>query len=195
MTVAATLMSLEEYFTYDDGTDTLYELENGKLRVMPTESDLNRRIATFLLAYFLQAGLRSEYLTMKTEVVVSGMRATVRLPDLMVLSENLATMLKGAARSLITLDMPAPPFVVEVVSPGKRNIDRDYRYKHSQYEARGIGEYWIVDPIAQQVTVLVLVEGLYEAMTFEGDVEITSPLLAELQPGQMLRAAQVLKVE
>jgi Uma2 family endonuclease len=52
--------------------------------------------------------------------------------------------------------MPPPRLVVEVVSPGKTNIDRDYRYKRSQYQARGIAEYWIVDPITQRVTVLTL---------------------------------------
>jgi Uma2 family endonuclease len=185
-------MSLEDFFAYDDGTDTRYELENGELIAMPTESELNRRIAMFLLAYLLQAGLLPQYLTMKTEVTVLGSRATVRLPDLMVLSEELAIALENAPRSTVTIDMPPPRLVVEVVSPGKKNIDRDYRYKRSQYEARGIAEYWIVDPMAQRVTVLTLVEGLYEAETFEGAAAIVSTLLAELTPAKGLTAAQVL---
>jgi Uma2 family endonuclease len=45
-----------------------------------------------------------------------------------------------------------------VVSPGKANEDRDYRYKRSEYAARGIAEYWIVDPAQARVTVLTLVE-------------------------------------
>ena len=94
MTVAATLMSLDDFFAYDDGTDTRYEPENGELIAMPTESELNRRIAMALLAYFLQAGLLPQYLTMKTEVTVLGARATVRLPDLMVLSDELAIALQ-----------------------------------------------------------------------------------------------------
>ncbi|AFY31467.1 hypothetical protein Cal7507_0989 [Calothrix sp. PCC 7507] len=32
----------------------------------------------------------------------------------------------------ITPDMPYPALVVEVVSPGKVNEDRDYRYKRSE---------------------------------------------------------------
>ena len=192
MTVAMTRMSLEEFFAYDDGTDTLYELENGELLVMSPESELNRRIATFLLAYFVQVGILPQYLTMKTEVV-SGARATVRLPDLMVLSEELATVLEGATRPTVTLEMPPPRLVVEVVLPGKEAIDRDYRYKRSQYEARGIAEYWIVDPMAQRVTVLTLVEGLYEAATFEGEAIVTSAVLAEFAPTTTLTVAQILQ--
>ncbi|MBE9159092.1 Uma2 family endonuclease [Nodosilinea sp. LEGE 06152] len=185
-------MSLDDFFAYDDGTDTRYELENGELVVMPPESDRNQRIASILFAYFLQAGIGPECLRMKTEVTVLGARATVRLPDLMVLSDELAIALENAPRSTVTIDMPPPRVVVEVVSPGKKNIDRDYRYKRSQYEARGIAEYWIVDPILQKVTVLTLVEGLYETAIFEGEADITSTLLTELAPAKRLTAAQLL---
>lgn len=39
MTAATTLLSLEEYLAYDDGTDNRYELLDGKLIKMPPESD------------------------------------------------------------------------------------------------------------------------------------------------------------
>ncbi|MEQ9369960.1 MAG: Uma2 family endonuclease [Coleofasciculus chthonoplastes F3-SA18-01] len=111
---------------------------------------------------------------------MSGSRATTRLPDLMVLSEELATALEGASRSTIMIDMPPPQLVVEVVSPGRENADRDYRYKRSEYAARGIAEYWIVDPIQQRVTVLEWVEGLYEERVFQGNQRIISPMLPDL---------------
>jgi Uma2 family endonuclease len=54
MTVAiAKKMTFEEFLEYNDGTDTLYELENGKLISVSSESDINQRIAMFLIAYFL----------------------------------------------------------------------------------------------------------------------------------------------
>ncbi len=35
-------MTLAEFLAYDDGTDAVYELENGELRRMPTdESEIN----------------------------------------------------------------------------------------------------------------------------------------------------------
>jgi Uma2 family endonuclease len=180
MTIASQKMTLEEYLNYDDGTDTRYELVNGELVVMPPESELNRRIATFLFACFLQQGIPPYRLTMKTELVVSGSRATTRFPDLMVLSEELATALEGASRSTVMIDMPPPPLVVEVVSPGNKGIDRDYRYKRSEYAARGIAEYWIVDPMQGRVTVLEWVEGLYEEQVFQGNERIVSPMLPDL---------------
>ena len=36
---AITLLTLEEYLAYDDGTDNRYELVDGKLTVMLPESD------------------------------------------------------------------------------------------------------------------------------------------------------------
>lgn len=195
MTIAALSMSLEDFFAYTEETDTLYELENGEPIAMPPESDLNLRIASFLFAYFLRQGVPHDRLRMKTEIAVSGSRVTVRLPDLMLLSEACAAALAEASRSTITMEMPPPRLVVEVVSPGKQNIDRDYRYKRSQYQARAIAEYWIVDPMAQRVTVLVLLEGLYEEARFEGDAVIRSPLLTELVTEGGLTAKQVLKAE
>jgi Uma2 family endonuclease len=187
MTVTSLKMTLEEFLNYDDGTDALYELENGELIVMPAESELNRRIAMFLVAYFLKRGISSDRLTMKTEVAVSGARVSVRVPDLIVLSEEGAIALEGANRSIVLMDMPPPLLVVEVVSPNQEN--RDYRYKRSEYAARGIAEYWIVDPMQQRVTVLEWVEGFYEEQVYVGDAQIVSPLLG----GSELMAAQVLQ--
>ncbi|NJL84373.1 MAG: Uma2 family endonuclease, partial [Chloroflexaceae bacterium] len=78
------------------------------------------------------------------------------------------------------------------VSPGKQNLDRDYRYKRSQYEARGIQEYWIIDSIQAKMTVFTLFEGLYEEAVFTGDQAIASMLLQESGQITPLTAAQVL---
>jgi Uma2 family endonuclease len=188
--------SLEDFLNYDDGSDRLYELEDGQLRPMPSESELNRRIATFLLVYFAQLGIPISCLSLKTELEVSSFGANVRIPDLMVFSEALGLAMAGAKRSIVLLDMPPPQLVVEVVSPGKENEVRDYDHKRTQYQARGIEEYWIVDPIKDQVTVLRLNEGLCEETVLTGDQPLKSPLvtsLLELTGGTMLTVAQVLK--
>lgn len=187
MTTTTQKMTLEEFLAYDDGTDNLYELENGELIWMPSESEINRRIAMFLLIYFSQQGIPSYRLSMKTEIAVSGARVSVRLPDLLVLSEELATILEGATRSIVLMDMPPPLLAVELVSPNQAK--RDYRYKRSEYAARGIAEYWIVDPLQQQVTILELVEGFYEEKVYQGGDRIHSPLFSQID----LTAAQVLQ--
>ena len=187
MTIAAPKMTFDEFLTYEDGTDRWYELENGELIAMPAESEINRRIAMFLVATLLRLGIAVDRLSLKTEIAVSSTRVSVRVPDLVVFSEEGVTALEGASRSLVLLDMPPPLLVVEVVSPGQEN--RDYRYKRSEYAARGIAEYWIVDPMQQQVTVLEWVEGLYEEKVYVGNERMLSPLLSELE----LTAVQVLQ--
>ena len=186
----STTMTLAEYLEYDDGTDTRHELVNGELIVMPPESNLNQRIASLLLVYFAQKSIPFYRLNIGTEIVTMGSRATTRLPDLLVFSEELAAVLEGATRSTITLDMPPPQLVVEVVSPGKENQDRDYRYKRSEYAARGIAEYWIVDPQQQKITILEWVSGLYEERIFVGDGALISPTFGplELVAEKLLRA-------
>ncbi|MGF1478115.1 MAG: Uma2 family endonuclease [Cyanophyceae cyanobacterium] len=184
------LMTLEEYLDYDDGTDTRYELVNGELRQVPTESDINVLIAVALLVQFSRF-LPPTRLRHKTEIAVSGYRVTTRIPDLTVLSEELAQALAQAKRSVVMPDMPPPELVVEVVSPGRENQERDYRYKRSEYAARGIQEYWIIDPQQARVTVLTLVSGMYEEAVFAGDHVIASLVLPELD----LTATQVLQPE
>ena len=121
MTTTTAKMTFEDFLNYDDGSDYLYELENGELIKMLSESELNRRVAMFLVAYFLQLGIPSYRLTMKSEIAVSGLSVSVRIPDLVLLSEELADMMKGSRRSLILMEMPPPQLVVEVVSPNQEN--------------------------------------------------------------------------
>ncbi len=178
-------MTLEEFLVYDDATETLHEFEDGEIILMASESEINRRIASFLFACFLQQGVPSYRLSMKTEIITTGSR--MRIPDLVLFSEELAAVMKNATRSIVLPEMPAPSLVVEVVSPNQS--DRDYRYKRSEYAARGIAEYWIVDPLVAKVTILEWVEGFYEEKSYEGEQVINSILFPELK----LTAAQVLE--
>ena len=113
MTVAtAKKMTFEEFLDYDDGTDALYELENGELIAVSSESDINQRIAIFLLAYFLKSGVPFYRFRMKAEVAVNSRQVGVRVPDLVMYSEELARVMEGAKRSLILMDMPPPLLVI-----------------------------------------------------------------------------------
>jgi Uma2 family endonuclease len=173
MVVTTKLMSIEEYLNYDDGTDTICELVNGELIPMPPESNQNQQVSISLLAYFLRLGISPQLLRNQIAIAVTGGRATARIPDLTILSEDLELELRETNRSTILADMPPPMLVVEVVSP--KQEQRDYRYKRSEYAARQIPEYWIVDPILNKVTVLELVEGLYEEEIYTAEQIIVSP--------------------
>lgn len=173
-------LTLEEYLNHTSELETRYELFNGTLVEMPPEADENndiaRRILGALLKYF-----PIEFIAYKdTELEVSGQRVSCRIPDLLVHSEASKAAIAGTKRATITHEMPPPLLVVEVVSPGKVNRDRDYRYKHTEYMARCIAEYWIVDPELRQVTVCRWDNGLYEDTIFAADEPIKSSLVTDL---------------
>lgn len=180
-------LTFEEYLRYDDGTDTQYELVAGELVAMPPEDRGNSKIALFLLARLLEVFSEERLCHKDTEIEVTGAMAQTRLPDLMVLSEELVELL-GDDRGTITRDMPPPDLIIEVVSPGKTNEERDYRFKRSEYAARGVAEYWVIDSEESKVTVFTLEAGFYEEVVYTGEMRIKSSFEV-LQ----LTAEQVLK--
>lgn len=181
------LLTFEDYLRHDDSTDTRYELMNGVLVEMPPESEENNDIARKLL-FELAKHLPMSLLAYKdTEIEVTGRRATCRIPDLLVHTEASKAAIAGTTRATITRDMPPPALVVEVVSPGQTNRERDYRYKHTEYAARGITEYWIVDPETRQVTLCLWVNGQYEDRAYSGAEVIQSTVV----PGFGLTVAQI----
>ncbi len=181
------LLTMEEYLAYDDGTDTRYELVDGKLVEMPTESFENSNIAKLLL-FELTKYVPLVLVAYNTEVEVLGRRATCRIPALLLHTEESAAALRGAKRAMLTRDMPPPALVIEIVSPGQQNRDRDYRYKRTEYAARGIAEYWIIDPERQQLTLCLWVNGQYEDTIYTDD----TPLVSTVIPGFKLSATQIL---
>jgi Uma2 family endonuclease len=146
---------------------------------MPPESPKNFHSALFVLTQLLKFVPVSK-LSNKTEILVSGACATTLIPDLMMFTDELLEELQNATRATIALDMPPPVLVVEVVSPGKANEERDYRYKPFEYAARGIAGTG-VDPEKTQVMVLTLVDGLYEEVVFKGCDRIRSQVRQELE--------------
>ncbi len=76
----------------------------------------------------------------------------------------------------------APDLVIEVMSPGKENRNRDLLVKRQLYAKYDIAEYWIVDAENRLVEVYRLRDDRLEnAATFRNGEEITSPLLPSFQ--------------
>ncbi|GAP96412.1 Uma2 family endonuclease [Leptolyngbya sp. NIES-2104] len=200
----ARFTSIEEYLNYDDDTNARYELVNGELIELPNEDPRNLMIARSLLIYFVtQMGLSIERVGDKQQIAVNSSEVTAREPDLTVHSEASAAALLTQTQSLLAIEMPPPLLVIEVVSPGnpgspnyelasERQRQRDYVEKRREYAARGIPEYWLVDPGRSIVLVLTLENGSYEGRGFRGNDAISSSAFPSLQltAEQILRAGQ-----
>jgi Uma2 family endonuclease len=177
-------MTLEEFLEYDDGTDARYELEDGVLVEMGAESLINNSIAMYL-AFALQAlGLPAYRLATAHLLGTHPVKHTGRFPDLTVHTNESAKAIRSGAKFLAP-GMPPPMMVVEVVSSSdtdKKFRKRDYEDKRAEYAARGIPEYWIVDPIAEVVLVLSLKGTEYQEQRFTGEMAIVSPTFPGLNP-------------
>lgn len=184
--------SFEEYLSSSDAMslEGRYELIDGELIELPPESRLNSTIAVRILLVLLAAGIPVELIHPgKCEVQVPVLQphdAANRYPDLVVLRPEHLDLTQR--RLTITLNMPPPRLIVEVVSPGKTNRDRDYIHKRSQYAAIGVPEYWLVDPVAQTVMVLSLQGEEYQEIGVFGQ----SDAIASIEfAGLRLAAAQI----
>ncbi len=184
-------LTLEEYLADDHGSDTRYELVDGVLVEMGAESTLNTQIAMFLVFTFAALGIPHYRLGMKQQIAVSSTKATARDPDLLVHSEASVQAMAGLKQALLMPEMPAPLLVVEMVSNSdtdQKSRERDYQEKFGEYAARGIPEYWIIDPVAALVSICRLEGQTYQVAEFRGTQAIISPTFPTLN----LAANQIL---
>jgi Uma2 family endonuclease len=191
-TNATQRMSLEAYLTYDDGTDTRYELVDGVLVEMGAESTINTWIAGFIIGLFIQLGIPTYRIGFKQKIQLSNIYASARDPDLIIHSDDSALAIEGKTESCLMLGEPNPAIVIEVVSPGiesNDNYQRDYVQKPREYAKRGIPEIWQIDPDRAWVNIGTLVDGAYEFATVRGDEPIVSPSF----PALTVTAIEILK--
>jgi Uma2 family endonuclease len=174
MTISTTVVrhprfaSFEDYLAYTDSGDQCYELFHGELVEVPPESGFNVGIANFLFSFLLPI---VGYLRVRClELEVEG-EPRNRYPDLTVIKEEHIEQLRS--RNTIRLSMAAPDLVVEVVSPGDLQRDRDYIAKRSQYQSRNIPTYWIVDPQVQEIRVLSLTPTGYQEQIYQGNERLS----------------------
>jgi Uma2 family endonuclease len=76
----------------------------------------------------------------------------------------------------------APELVVEVLSAGKENQQRDRELKLKLYSLYGVQEYWIADWLAPAIGVYRRQDGMLQLVgTFSASDRLTSPLLPEFR--------------
>jgi len=171
-------MTLEEFREAEEEEGYRYELARGVLEVIDIPKIPHRRIVSNL--FELAANYKREH---PGAIDYFGSGTEVRV---WVVAKNLARhpdfgiVFVGAP--LDEVGDPQPFLVAEVVSPSSKT--RDYQEKRQDYLDYGIREYWIVDPLLRQVTVLVRQgEGANAAWTervFQDADVIESPLLPGL---------------
>lgn len=200
---ASKLLTFEEWLTYEDESDNRYELDRGVLVEMGQARGHHGDIMEFLSDQFKAEIPKMGYpwlSKMGGQVAVRvpqvGRRDTSRVPDVVVLPlEQWEAMANREA--VIELSEPAPPLVVEVVSTGTEITD--HRKKRAEYNIVGIPCYVLVDwgevnqnkkPIDQRVTVLTLVEGLYDQEVYRGEEVVFIPSFPNLKltANQIIRA-------
>lgn len=168
-------LTFEEYLTYNDGTENRYELFDGELVLMNPPTVGHTLIIKFLEKKFDAEieRLALAWIALRDTGIRTGAKVS-RVPDLSVFTTEQASLLINESAVFQT----PPLLAVEVVSP--ESIKRDYRFKRSEYAALRIPEYWIVDPLEDKITVLLLVEGFYDANEFTGSEQIVSQTFPEL---------------
>lgn len=174
--------SEEEYLALD--TNRLVELADGFLEVLPMPTLLHQLIVKFLhrlLDAFVVARGQGEALFAPLPVRL-GPR-WFREPDIVYLRPERMKKLRGQPEGA--------DLVMEVVSEGAENRERDLETKRAEYAEAGIAEYWIVDPEEKRITVLTLDGKTYrEHGVFRPGATATSVLL----PGFGVPVEQVFAV-
>jgi Uma2 family endonuclease len=82
---------------------------------------------------------------------------------------------KAAGFEVGQMQFPAPDLVVEVLSPSTAKIDRSTKF--DDYEAHGVGEYWLVDAEKNVVEQYVLTDARYDLRAKSADGTLHSAAL------------------
>lgn len=169
-------MTYEEFLVHPDVPERA-EWIDGRAIALGTVSQIHNDAVQFLirlLGSFLEAGAQGRQFhdpfNMKLEPGLPG-----RCPDItVVLAANY-----GRLRPNF-LEGPAD-IAVEVISAGTGAVDRGAKF--DEYEAAGVTEYWLIDPI-REVAEFYRLEGRgrYELVTTPDDV-----FRSEVLPGFFLR--------
>jgi Uma2 family endonuclease len=168
---ASTRYTLEEYLALE--CEEVYEWVEGELVPMPAvhdrHDDLINYLRQLLNAYF---ALRPIGFTRgEAFVMILPERDRVRVPDLQVVLNSNPNYTPTALRG------PAD-IVIEVVSP--ESVERDHGTKFKEYEAAGVPEYWIIDPLRREVRFYQLDDdGIFQRQLEANDGNYTTEQLPE----------------
>ena len=167
-----TFATFEEFIEWVD-EDMSAEWANGEVVIMSPASTQHQSLTGLLhhiIDFFVQKNELGKVLQAPYKMKLENYGPE---PDLLViLNEN-----KHRIQPTF-LDGPAD-LVVEVVSP--ESVGRDRGDKFTAYEAAGIPEYWLIDPIRQQAEFYLLAEnGRYQLTALDANGRYHSTILSGL---------------
>lgn len=167
-----------------------YELHYGAVVEMQTTGQHEEVIEFLQTSLILETSrLKLPYRFPKNALVKSPRENTGYLPDILVVKRDALALEPLWKKSSTITQGSSIPLVVELVSTNWRD---DYAHKMIDYEALGIGEYWIVDylglggsryigyPKQPTLSVYQLVDGEYQIKLFRGDERVESAVFLEL---------------
>lgn len=130
-------------------TNLLIELSDGCLEFLPMPTFYHQDLVAFVYLQLREIALKHNLGRVNfAPLRIRTGKNTYREPDVVFVKPE---RVKNAHSAPDGADL-----VVEVVSPGEESRERDLETKRDEYARAGIGEYWIVDPETQTVTVLAL---------------------------------------
>lgn len=169
MTDAQARHTYADYLETSD--DERYELLNGELVMVPSPKEIHQSILGILhlmVGTFVRERRLGKVYFAPFDVVLSD--TDVVQPDLLFVSNERI--------GIVTADnvQGAPDLVVEILSPA--TAERDRTIKLDLYATHGVKEYWIVDPDAKTIMVMLRGVGGFEAAGIYGAGEtLRSPTL------------------
>ena len=177
--------SVKPKLTYEDYAelpdDERCELIDGELIPMPSPSVFHQLLIFSIgvpLREFVKRLSLGEVVPSPIDVILSA--TNVVQPDLIFVSNERSHIIAEANIR------GAPDLAIEIISPSTERRDRIV--KRNLYARHGVKEYWLVDPYAKTITVLILGADGYSAYAVfgEGDI-LTSPTL----PGFALNLSEL----
>jgi Uma2 family endonuclease len=166
-------MTEAEFVDWCD-SDTWAEWKDGEVILMSPvriiHGDLQGFLAHLLRSYTEEYDLGT-VLTEPCQVRLAAQRRR-RSPDIMFISKERSALLEEFQVN------GAPDLIVEIVSPESQSRDR--REKFLEYQAAGVREYWLVDPMSQTVEIYVLGKSKKYELVEEIDEKIPSTVLKGL---------------
>jgi len=158
-----------------------YEIIGGKLFVSRAPHLDHQRTITNLIyrfSIYLEKNPIGEIFT--TPGVIFSKEDAV-IPDLVFAThETVENAVAGADEKFEGKFIGAPELVIEILSYGKKDFERDRVHKRELYGKFGVQEYWIVDGLFNTIEVYRLEEkGLERIKRFEIHESIETPILSD----------------